>query len=93
MDSHQFAGTFDGLCQIIIVTARKRVPARMIMAESQYGSIVHHGLLHDDPDVNGSFCDTTPADAYALYQLVVLIHQNDVCLFHLVWPNYGRNGS
>ena len=82
MNSHQLASLLDRPCQFIIIPARVDVSTGMIVAESQDCCIIQDSLLHDDADVNGSFSDATSADAKALNQLEVLIHQNDVCLFH-----------
>ena len=83
MDSHQVAGTLDRPCEFIIYPTRANAPTGMIMAENDDGGIVHHGLLHDDTDVNRGLSDTTLADAYRLNQLVVLIEKNHMAFLHL----------
>ena len=83
MDSHQVASTLDRLCEFIIYPTRANAPTGMIMAENDDGGIVHDGLFHNDTDINRSFSNTTLADAYRLYKLVVLIEKNHMAFLHL----------
>ena len=99
VDAHGFASLLHTLREPVIVGAWRRVVGRMVVAESQDGSISQDRLPHDDADVHGSFRNTPVGDALRLDKLVVLVHEDNPSFFnvevshersHVFIDGYGR---